>query len=74
MMGYLSLSRAEVQFAIYICSVFGVLSTRNESVRQLTDVLYLDVVTNSHFLWLPCTHAHLSCSPKFVPAVSVSVI
>ena len=48
MMGYLSLSRAEVQFAIYMQCV-AVLPTRNEFARQLADVLYLEVLTNRHF-------------------------
>jgi hypothetical protein len=46
--GYLSLSRAEVQLAIYMQRV-AVLSTRNEFVRQLADVVCLEVLTNSHF-------------------------
>lgn len=44
MMGYLSLSRTEVQFAIYMQCV-AVLPTRNEFARQLADhVLYLEVL------------------------------
>jgi hypothetical protein len=78
MMGYVSLSRTKVQFAIYVQCV-AVLPTRNEFAGQLADVLYLEVLTNNHFYGLvaavyTCTSELVSSTPEFVLAVSVSVV